>query len=88
MMRIWARLIYDNHILKDTVIEDYGEDTRTHKIFNVVDKICSEFDLSRPIWLDATVEDFKRHSKCRFGKDNFIDSIDFDYMEFQVLEED
>ena len=35
-----------------------------------------------------TVEDFKRHSKCRFGKDNFIDSVDFDYMEFQVLEED
>lgn len=87
-MRIWARLIYDNRILKDTVIENYDDDTRTHKVFDAVDKVCSEFDLSRPIWLDATVEDFKRHSKCRFTKDNFIDSIDFDYMEFQVLEED
>lgn len=87
-MRIWARLIYDNRILKDTVIENYDDDTRTHKVFDAVDRICSEFDLSRPIWLDSTVEDFKRHSKCRFTKDNFIDSIDFDYMEFQILEED
>ena len=87
-MRIWARLIYDNRILKDTVIENYDDDTRTHKVFDAVDRICSEFDLSRRIWLDSTVEDFKRHSKCRFTKDNFIDSIDFDYMEFQILEED
>lgn len=87
-MRIWAKLMHDNRILKDIVIENYEDDTRTHKIFAAVDKICSEFDLSRPIWLDATVEDFKRHSKCRFCSDNFIDSIDFDYMELQVLEED
>ena len=30
----------------------------------------------------------QRHSKVRFTKDNFIDSIDFAYMEVQVIEED
>ena len=87
-MRIWAKLICDNRILKDIVIENLDEDTRTHKIFDAVDKICYEFDLSKPIWLDATVAEFKRHSKCRFYADSFIDSIDFDFLEFQVLEED
>lgn len=87
-MRIWARLIKDNRILRDMVVEDNENDTRTHKVFNAIDKVSHDFDLSRPIWLDATVNDFKRHSKCRFYQDNFIDSIDFDYLEIQVLEED
>ena len=46
------------------------------------------FDLSEPIWLDSNVAEFKRHSKVRFYQDNFIDSIDFSYMEIQVIEED
>ena len=44
--------------------------------------------LSEPIWLDSNVAEFKRHSKVRFYQDNFIDSIDFSYMEIQVIEED
>ena len=40
-----------------------------------------------PVWLDATVEEFKRHDKARFTSDNFIESIGFDYLEIQVLEE-
>ncbi len=87
-MRIWGRLMKDNRILKDTVIEDHSEDTRTHKVFASLEKICLEFDLSKPIWLDATVADFKKHAKCRFYPDSFIDSVDFDYLEIQVLEED
>lgn len=88
LMRIWAKIITDNRILKDIVIENIDNDTRTHKVFNALDKICYTFDLSKPIWLDATVSDFKRHSKCRFREDSFIDSIDFDYLEIEVLEED
>ena len=87
-MRIWAKLIGDNRIIKDMVVENTSDDTRTHKIFDAMETICHEFDLSKPIWLDATVKDFKRHSKCRFLRDNFIDHIDFDYLEIQVLEED
>ena len=41
-----------------------------------------------PIWLDMNINDFKRTSKVRFYKDSFIDSIDFDYLEVQVIEED
>ncbi len=71
-----------------TTVEDYSDETRTHKIFAALDKICHEFDLSKPIWLDMNINDFKRTSKVRFYKDSFIDSIDFDYLEVQVIEED
>ena len=33
-MRIWGKLWKDNHMLKDTVIEDFSDETRTHKVFN------------------------------------------------------
>jgi len=32
--------------------------------------------------------DFKRHSKTRFYQDSFIEQIEFDYLEIQVIEED
>ncbi len=88
MFRLWAKEWKDNHMLRDTVIADASADTRTHKIFRALDEVCRQFDLSKPIWLDSTVEDFKRHDKARFSQDNFIDAIDFDYLEIHVIEED
>ncbi len=88
MFRLWAKEFKDTRMLKDTVIEDASDDTRTHKVFNAIDKVCDEFDLSRPVWLDKTIAEFKRHDKARFTQDNFIDSIDFDYLEIHVIEED
>lgn len=88
MFRLWARTFKDNRMLQDICIEDGSGDTRTHKIFRALDKICLQFDLSKPIWLDKTVAEFKRHRKTRFTQDNFIDSIDFDFLEIQVIEED
>ena len=87
MFRLWAKLFKDNRMLKDTVIEDASNDTRTHKIFHAMDEICNQFDLGKPIWLDATNKDFQLHSKTRFYQDNFVEQIDFDYMEIQVIEE-
>ena len=88
MFRLWARIFKDNHMLRDTVIADPSAETRTHKIFNALEQICYEFDLGKPIWLDATIQDFKKHGKARFTQDNFIEGIDFDYLEIQVIEED
>ena len=87
MFRLWGKEFKDNRMLRDTVISDDTEDTRTHKIFNALDAICYEFDLSKPIWLDSTIEEFKKHDKARFTQDNFVDSIDFDYLEIHVIEE-
>lgn len=88
MFRLWAKEFENNHMIKDLVIEDGSDDTRTHKVFRALDEICDQFDLGKPIWLDATVQDFKRHDKARFTQDNFIETIDFDYLEIHVIEED
>ena len=70
-MRIWFKMMKDNHLLRDTTITDESDDTRTHKIFRAID-----------------VAEFKRHAKTRFTRDSFIESIDFDFLEMHVIEED
>ena len=87
-MRIWGKIFKDTHLLRDAVVEDFGDDTRTHKIFRALEEICHEWDLSVPTWLDINISDFKRHKKTRFTQDNFVgESIDFDYLELQIIEE-
>lgn len=90
MFRIWCKCFDDGgHLLKDVVIVNDSPDmSRTGKIFDAIDKVCIEFDLSRPIWLDSNIAAFKRYSKVRFTQDNFIDSIDFEFLEIEVIEED
>ncbi len=88
MFRLWAKIFKDNRMLKDTCIEDAGTDTRTHKVFHALDEICYQFDLGKPVWLDKTISDFKRYRKARFTQDSFMESIDFDYLEIQIIEED
>ncbi len=87
MFRIWFKIVKDNHLVKDAVIEETSDETRTHKVFHALEAACYEFDLSEPIWLDKTIRDFQRHAKARFYQDNFMEAIDFDYMEVQVIEE-
>ena len=87
MFRLWGKIYKNNKLLRDTVICDESDDTRTHKVFHALDEICYKFDLSKPIWLDANIADFKRNSKTRFSQDNFVDSISFDYLEIHVIEE-
>lgn len=87
-MRIWFKIWKDNHLIKDTTIEKNETDTRTHKIFQALEEACYQFDLGKPIWLDLTIAEFKRHAKARFTADCFMESIDFDYLEIHVIEED
>ncbi len=88
MFRLWGKLFKDNRMLRDTTIVDETQDTRTHKVFRGLEEICYEFDLGKPIWLDNTIEEFRRHAKTRFYQDNFVEPIEFDFLEIQVIEED
>ena len=87
-MRIWGKIMRSNKMLWDTTVTDDSDDTRTHKIFRALEEVCRERDLSVPIWLDTNIRDFKRYKKTRFGQDSFVgEQIDFDFLEFQILEE-
>jgi len=86
-MRIWFKEWHNNRMLKDIVICNEDDDTRTHKIFNAMTVLCEKWDLSKPIWLDSNIKEFQLRDKTRFSQDNFIEQIDFDYLEIHIIEE-
>lgn len=88
MFRMWCKIWKDNRMLRDTVIERPEADMRTHKVFRALEECCLQFDLGQPIWLDAVVAEFKRHAKARFTGDCFMEEVEFDYLEIQIIEED
>lgn len=87
-MKIWFKIYSDTRLLKTETIENNEDDTRTHKIFSALEEACYRFDLGKPIWLKSNVEEFGRLARTRFRQDNFVEEIDFDYLEVQVIEED
>ena len=89
MFRLWAKIITSGKIVKNMTIENSDSSlNRTKKIFHAIDEACYAYDLSKPLWLDKNINEFKKNSKTRFTKDNFVDEIDFDYLEIEVIEED
>lgn len=88
MFRLWAKEWKDGHLIADTVVSDSSNETRTHKVFHCLTEVCHEMDLAEPIWLDKNVKDFQRRARCRFTQDSFVEEIEFDYLEIQILEED
>lgn len=86
-MRIWFKIYKDTRLLEEETIEDYSDETRTHKIFNALEKACYDFDLPKPIWLETNVKEFKKRGVTKFTKDNFVEEIVFDYLEIHIIEE-
>ncbi len=86
-MRIWGKIVKSTKTLRDRVIEDNTDDTRTRKILRALEELCHGFDLPVPIWLNSNIADFQKTKKTRFTQDSFIETIDFDHLEFQVIEE-
>ena len=89
MFKVWGRIIKENHLIKDTTIEIGGHElSRTKKVYKALEMMCDEFDLAVPVWLDSNNNDFIKHARTEFRDTNFMEEIDFDYLDFMVLEED
>lgn len=89
MFRLWAKIIVSGKIIKNMTIENTDSSlNRTKKIFSALDEVCYAYDLSKPLWLDKNIREFKKNSRTRFTKDNFVDEIEFDSLDIEVIEED
>ncbi len=89
MFRVWGKTVIRGHMINEytACIEDYTLN-RTRKVYAALDEICENLHISKPYWLELNQKDFIRFAKTRFTQDNFMETIDFDYLDFQVVEED
>ena len=89
MFRIWGKLMKNNRFLKDMVVEiDNPSLTREERIDDALDQFTLAFDIQKPMWFDKNTKDMKQFSRTHFYADQFIESITFDYLEIEIIEED
>ena len=88
MFRLWGKCVKHNRLLRDVTVcdGDYSKN-RTRMVLDAVTEICRQFDLAEPIWLESNIDEFRRLDHTRFRQDNYIEQLDFDYLEIRVLEE-
>jgi hypothetical protein len=88
MYKIWAKLIKDNRIKKDFVL-DAGDlsENKLEVVSGLLEEICYTFDLSRPLWLKKHTKELLSHNIVHFYSEHFIDQINFDYLELEIYKE-
>lgn len=86
MYRLWGKLIKQNRILDSVVIEYNGDSTNDDiKLNFCLEEICIHFDLQKPSWYSSNEQDYSQFFRTRFTQQNFIESIDFDYLEIELI---
>jgi len=88
MLRLWGKIIKNNKIkIHEEAI--CNEDIEfQQQLKKCIIEICNKFDIQKPYWLPKNLEEFNRISKTSFSQDNFIEEIDFDRFEIEIIEEE
>lgn len=89
MFRLWGK-VYKNHkTIQDMVYENSDLTIPTEeKVKLGLYEICMAFDLQHPIWLKGNHKDMEQFKRTAFRKDHFIEQIEFDHLEIEIIEED
>lgn len=87
-MRIWAKIILDQHIMDQTVREFTSlRSFSDSELETVIHELCQEMDLSRPILLRKHFREFQQFQRIVFKSADFMEPIDFDSFEVELIKE-
>ena len=88
MMLIWAKVLQDHKIMRETVREfSSARPSDTEGWSPLLHELCQDLDLCRPVILRKHVNDLKQFSRVVFKPADFIEPVDFDEFEIEVLSE-
>lgn len=85
-MRIWLKTIKGDKMPCHTVVETVQNPSQNDFILALREG-CHSLDLPTPNVLDAHMRKFNRFGIVRFYPDDFIESVEFDKLEIEVLKE-
>ena len=77
MFRIWAKVLKEDHIEKQTVYEREEKFAYAH-FFRYLADICDELDIPTPVLLKAHIFNYAKFNHTVFRGRDFTESIDFD----------
>ncbi|MGI6189803.1 MAG: hypothetical protein GX041_05260 [Clostridiales bacterium] len=89
MFRLWGIVRKNNKIIMDMVSEYSGADlSEQDRLHRCIEEICYKLDLERPIWLEKNQREFEEYKRAVLTQDNFMEKIDFDALEIEVIQDD
>lgn len=77
MFRIWAKILKEGKIVKQTVYESDAKFTYS-EFFNYLADICEELDIATPVLLKTHIFNYAKFSTTRFIPRDFAEPVDFD----------
>ena len=87
-MRIWAKVLQDHRIMREAVREfASARPSDMEGWSSLLHELCQDLDLCRPVVLRKHVNDLERFSRVVFKPADFMESVDFDEFEIEVLSE-
>lgn len=82
MSRLWVRVIADHRIREqETAPCAWGEERFA------LESVLKTLDLPNPIWLSKHEREFQSFRRTAFLPDHFIESVDFDRLEIEYLDD-
>lgn len=77
MIRIWAKILRDGKIIKQTVYERAGI-TDYSEFFEYVRDIAETLDCPTPVLIKTHLFNYAKYNTVRFTASDFVEKIDFD----------
>ena len=85
MYRLWAKTIKKGRTIESLDVtndKDISLDIKRKECF---EEICYKLDLSLPMWLNKHTKEFNEFKRVTFYADDFIDDVDFDKLEIDLI---
>lgn len=87
-MRVWAKIITEHKTVREAVGEfDSPRPSDLAGWEDILHPLCQQLDLSRPVLLQKHYQDLQRFSRAVFKASDFMEPVDFDRFEVEVLQE-
>ena len=77
MIRIWAKVLKNDKIIKQCMFEKDGEIDYS-EFFEYVREICERLDVTTPVIIKTHLFNYAKYNNVRFTQSDFIEQISFD----------
>ena len=82
MIRIWAKVIKKNKILRQFMLEK-TESMDYSNFYGYLREICENLDVPTPVLIKTHLFNYAKYNSVRFRADDFVEKIDFDKLELE-----
>lgn len=77
-LRYWGKIKIEDRMMSDVTLEEAD-------FLSALSAICDHFDLSKPIVCAKHSAEIKSFNRTVFYPDDFVESVDFDTLEIQII---